>query len=198
MRRIALLGLVILLPGCGYHTWYDPPFTGGTSPNAPDVKSQNIQRVLGRPPAEAPISQESGDIWPGPLPVAPTLGDLEAQAATGQAAADGLLPSGGPATLPPTPAHGSGTPPMSASPAVPAPAPSARPRYAAPAAPPPPRESGKVLHTPGGPAVTTGGTPGYSTAIQPGGGQSIIVPNGNGTSTVIHPDGRIETIPTPK
>jgi hypothetical protein len=26
----------------------------------------------------------------------------------------------------------------------------------------------------------------------------IIVPNGNGTSTVIHPDGRIETIPTPK
>lgn len=26
----------------------------------------------------------------------------------------------------------------------------------------------------------------------------IVVPNGNGTSTVIHPDGRIETIPTPK
>jgi hypothetical protein len=26
----------------------------------------------------------------------------------------------------------------------------------------------------------------------------IIVPNGNGTSTVIYPDGRIETIPTPK
>ena len=26
----------------------------------------------------------------------------------------------------------------------------------------------------------------------------IVVPNGNGTSTVIYPDGRIETIPTPK
>ena len=26
----------------------------------------------------------------------------------------------------------------------------------------------------------------------------VVVPNGNGTSTVIHPDGRIETIPTPK
>jgi len=25
-----------------------------------------------------------------------------------------------------------------------------------------------------------------------------MVPNGNGTSTVIHPDGRIETVPTPK
>jgi hypothetical protein len=26
----------------------------------------------------------------------------------------------------------------------------------------------------------------------------VVVPNGNGTSTAIHPDGRIETIPTPK
>jgi hypothetical protein len=26
----------------------------------------------------------------------------------------------------------------------------------------------------------------------------VVVPNGNGTSTVIYPDGRIETIPTPK
>ena len=32
----------------------------------------------------------------------------------------------------------------------------------------------------------------------PASDKRIIVPNGNGTSTVIHPDGRIETIPTPK
>jgi hypothetical protein len=44
----------------------------------------------------------------------------------------------------------------------------------------------------------TGSGPGYQTTINPGGGQSIVVPNGNGTSTVIHSDGRIETIPTPK
>ena len=35
-------------------------------------------------------------------------------------------------------------------------------------------------------------------ADAPAGDKRIIVPNGNGTSTVIHPDGRIETIPTPK
>jgi ABC-type hemin transport system ATPase subunit len=32
----------------------------------------------------------------------------------------------------------------------------------------------------------------------PGGGSAIVVPNGNGTSTVIKSDGSIETIPTPK
>jgi hypothetical protein len=29
-------------------------------------------------------------------------------------------------------------------------------------------------------------------------GQSITVPNGNGTTTIIHADGTIETVPTPK
>jgi len=46
-----------------------------------------------------------------------------------------------------------------------------------------------------------GATPDTSTSPATGQQQSdrrIIVPNGNGTSTVIYPDGRIETIPTPK
>jgi len=46
--------------------------------------------------------------------------------------------------------------------------------------------------------VTTGGTQGYQTMTTPGGGSAIVVPNGNGTSTVIKSDGSIETIPTPK
>jgi hypothetical protein len=32
----------------------------------------------------------------------------------------------------------------------------------------------------------------------PSSGQTITVPNGNGTSTIIHPDGTTETVPTPK
>jgi hypothetical protein len=36
------------------------------------------------------------------------------------------------------------------------------------------------------------------TATPPGGGTAIVVPNGNGTSTVINPDGTIQTIPTPR
>jgi hypothetical protein len=42
------------------------------------------------------------------------------------------------------------------------------------------------------------GTPAPGTPAQPQTDRRIIVPNGNGTSTVIYPDGRIETIPTPK
>jgi hypothetical protein len=42
------------------------------------------------------------------------------------------------------------------------------------------------------------GTSGTPPAAPDQADRRIIVPNGNGTSTVIYPDGRIETIPTPK
>jgi hypothetical protein len=204
MRRIALLGLTALLSGCGYQTWYNPPFTGGTSPNSPTANSENTQRVLGHTANVAPISTEPGDIWPGPLPPSPTLGDLESQ--NGGAAAEQPVPGSPlsrgiyPPSMQQNPSRGSSTPPPGNQAVMP-PVQTAPPlsSYAAPAVPPPaPSAGGKVVQTPSGPAVTTGGGPGYSTAIQPGGGQSIVVPNGNGTSTVIHADGRIETIPTPK
>ncbi|HVY18438.1 MAG TPA: hypothetical protein VHB27_24675 [Rhodopila sp.] len=204
MRRVALLGLILCLSGCGYKTWSDPPFTTGTNPNLPDTDSENVQRVLGHQVNATPIAPEAGNIWPGPLPPSPTLGDLERESGGAQP----QLPTLGsplsrgefPPSLPQTPSQGSSTPPPGGS-AVPPAATTAPPlsSYAAPAAKPPAAvPGGKVLQTPGGPSVTTGGGPGYNTAIQPGGGQSIVVPNGNGTSTVIHADGRIETIPTPK
>jgi hypothetical protein len=49
--------------------------------------------------------------------------------------------------------------------------------------------------TPG--AAPSSSTPGVG-GVQTPTDRRIIVPNGNGTSTVIYPDGRIETIPTPK
>jgi hypothetical protein len=42
------------------------------------------------------------------------------------------------------------------------------------------------------------GVPSSAGTASGGAGQSIMVPNGNGTTTIIHPDGTIETIPTPK
>jgi hypothetical protein len=51
------------------------------------------------------------------------------------------------------------------------------------------------------PSTAPGAQPDTSSAPAPGQTQAdrrIIVPKGNGTSTVIYPDGRIETIPTPK
>jgi hypothetical protein len=77
-----------------------------------------------------------------------------------------------------------------------------------PAAPPPPLFPGEptlpqgpksgTITTPQGPTTTYQGGNGITTYQAPGGGQGIVVPNGNGTSTLIGPNGEIQTIPTPK
>ena len=205
MQRIASLTLALILSGCGYKTWWNPPFTGGYNPNLPTSDSENMQRVQGREPNVPILTTEPGDIWPGPLAPPPTLKDLEL---TG-----GLTPQpeapvpgsplsrgiGAPSPSP-NPSNGSSTPPANNQPglAPPEPAPPLSSYAAPPAAAPGHGSTGQVIQTPGGPAVTTGGGPAYQTTVTPGGGQSIVVPNGNGTSTVIHSDGRIETILTPK
>jgi hypothetical protein len=205
MRRIALLGLALALSGCGYKTWWNSPFTGGFSPNQPVGDSENLLRVRGQEPTVDMLTTEPGDIWPGPLPPAPTMKDLvnaEGQATHPESPAPGSpLQRGSRAPYPsPNPSSGSSTPPGSTGPGLmtPQPAPPLSSYAAPPAAPPGRSPSGQVIQTPGGPAVTTGGGPGYQTTTTPGGGQAIVVPNGNGTSTVIHSDGRIETVPTPK
>jgi hypothetical protein len=206
MRRIALLSLALTLSGCGYKTWWNPPLSGGYNPNIPVGESENMKRVRGEEPVVARLTTEPGDIWPGPLPPAPTLKDLVGDGGlTSQPAMPvpgSPLQRGSVAPVPsPNPGMGSSTPPENVQPglATPRPAPPLS-SYAAPPATPPGRgPSGQIIQTPGGPAVTTGGSSGYQTTTTPGGGgQSIVVPNGNGTSTLIRPDGRIETIPTPK
>jgi hypothetical protein len=134
----------------------------------------------------------------------PTLQDLEAKGVTSQpqepAPGSPLRNSSAAPQPPEVPSIGSSTPPGSNQPGLQQPrvAPPLSSYAAPPVASPPPDTSGRVIQTPSGPQVTTGGGQGYRTTIQPGGGQSIVVPNGNGTSTIIHSDGRIETVPTPK
>ncbi|HTC11466.1 MAG TPA: hypothetical protein VK726_22110 [Acetobacteraceae bacterium] len=193
MRPIALLTLLLTLTGCGggYNTWHDLPFSTGSNPNLPPGNSENIRRVMGETANVEPLATEPGDVWPGPIQPPPTLEDLETQ--------------GGSTTGQPMPPVGSSTPPMPSSvpnmPTLPSQAPSATlpgqssvtgiPSGQAP-------QPGQVVPTNQGLGVTTGGTTKYQTIVTPGGGQSIVVPNGNGTSTVIHPDGTVETVPTPK
>ena len=137
MRPIILLGLTLTLTlplaGCG-DTWWNPPLTGGFSPHAPKVDSDNMRRVMGLDAPTTALQTEPGNVWPGPLPPSPTLSDI---------------------------ANTSNQEPL----------------------PPPfaPHESA---------------APSRTTASQPA--APTVVPNGNGTSTVIHSDGRIETIPTAK
>jgi hypothetical protein len=205
MLRIASLTLALLLSGCGYKTWWNSPFTAGYNPNTPVSDSENIQRVQGQEPSVANLTTEPGDIWPGPLAPPPTLRDFETTGGLtpqpGSPVPGSSLSRGQGAPYPsPNPNSGSSTPPGNAASGManrqPAPRLSS---YASPPAAPPSRgQAGQVIQTPGGPAVTTGGGPGYQTTVSPGGGQSIVVPNGNGTSTVIHADGRVETIPTAK
>ena len=77
MRRITSLTLALILSGCGYNTWWNPSFTGGYNPNLPVSDSENLRRALGQEASVSPLTTEPGDIWPGPLPPAPTLKDLE-------------------------------------------------------------------------------------------------------------------------
>jgi hypothetical protein len=158
MRRIALVSLT-MLSGCGYHTWWNPPFTTGYSPNTPITDSVNISRVKGQDVAVTPLTTQPGDIWPGPLPPPKTLQDLERQSPMGsQAPAKGSpLDRAGNPLLAPVPGGTAGEPSRG-------------------------ENSTSAPPAPG----------------QPPADRRIIVPNGNGTSTVIYPDGRIETIPTPK
>jgi hypothetical protein len=207
MRRLAMLGLTLTLSGCGFNTWSNLPFSSGSNPNAPPADSYTVRRVMGEPVEAKPLEPQAGDIWPGPLPPSPTLQELENQTNKLGAVPPGSTTPGSPnyrdvnpllAPGPsPSPAHGSSVPPpqnqsgVTALPQLP-PVPNG-PR--SPAAPPPQREpGGRVIQTP----VTGGGTQGYQTTTTPGGGSAIVVPNGNGTSTIIYSDGRIETVPTPK
>ncbi|MGD0432423.1 MAG: hypothetical protein ABSA58_15175 [Acetobacteraceae bacterium] len=151
MRRIVLVSMTMTLSGCGYSTWWNPPFSSGSNPHLPLTTSVNMERVLGSGVAVTPLTTEPGDIWPGPLAPPKTLQDLEQES---------------PASMQPVaPSRGS---PLS-------------------------RGINPLL------APVPNGTPGSTPETpNPPTDRRIIVPNGNGTSTVIYPDGRIETIPTPK
>jgi hypothetical protein len=209
MRHFATLGLALMLAGCGYDTWWNLPLTPGHQPYAPTGDAENLLRTKGGSVDLAPLTPQPGDVWPGPIPPEPTMQELEQQGmeaqpqqpVPGSPLSRGVVPEGGTQPSPPPQvSHGSSTPPGSNQPGL-APLPYVPPGSppSARAVPPPARPSyGQTVQTPSGTGVTTGGTSGYQTMTMPGGGSAIVVPNGNGTSTVIKSDGTIETIPTPK
>ncbi len=139
MRRIAFACLCLTLSGCGYNTWWNPPFSSGNNPNMPAGESENMRRVVGEQVNAKPLTPEPGDIWPGPLPPEPTLQELEQQGEQGGTEQpvpgspdfrSGTTPpsSTPPYQPPPPPARGSSTPPVSNQPPLrPLPAPTPPP-----------------------------------------------------------------------
>lgn len=176
MRRTALLGLTLMLGGCQF---VGNPFDGGgtflydthtfhSNPNLPAGQDETVRRVEGQDVAVQPLTPEPGDIWPGPMKPIPSTQDLLQQDM--QPLPPPVIPSKPPATL------------FKEAPPPPEPAPGATPS----------------VPTSKGAAATYKNPNGVQSFTMPGGGQGIIVPNGNGTSTLIGPDGSIQTIPTPK
>ena len=204
MRRTALLASLLMLPGCtGFGEFLDHAFSfPGQNPNIPMADSENVRRALGRASDVEPLQPEPGNVWPGPPQQEPTLTDLQRQEPAENAR--GFPPTTVPGAEPGLPAgrqprpRGSSTPPGNIQPGLDAP-----PRVSVlPRAPrsavPGPGLPGQVVQTPRGPGVDAGGTSGYRQLTTPQGPGAIMVPNGNGTSTIINPNGSVQTVPTPR
>ena len=186
MRRSVML-VAVLLGGCsgsGFWRYQEDAFSlPWQNPNAPAGSSENFHRAkVGSTATGTPLLTEAGDIWPGPpLPV-PTLKDLQKQQMA-EINNGGGTPGVGLAPLPTLPS----LPGYEIAPQDPG--------HAAPAQ----TFTGGLVPLAGGRAAPLTGGENYK---EIGGNNglpgAIVVPNGNGTSTVIHSDGRIETVPTPK
>lgn len=195
MHRFASLGLLLAMTGCAQYV--SSPFDGFggfigdthniyRNPNRPPGDSDNMRRVLGQPAVSDPLLPEPGNVWPGPPPPEKTLQDIE------RSNGDDMLRPGEELNL--GRPRGSGNPPPGTFQPTPSNTPTADvplspPQQAAPTSP--------VLQTPQGPAVLNRNGS-VSTYTDPKGGTGILVPNGNGTSTLIAPDGSVQTVPTPR
>ncbi len=192
MRRTALLLLCLTASGCdrfasspfdGFGGFIADTHTINRGPNAPLIDSENVRRMRGLPLDAEPLVPQEGNVWPGPVKAQPTLTDILKE--TPQ------LPPGTEMKLPA--ARGSAIMPGQMAPMTPV-TPDFSPTATPPAQPAPPV---RTLQTPQGPATVSGST-GVQTYTGPNGTTGLVVPNGNGTSTLIAPDGTVQTVPTPK
>jgi hypothetical protein len=205
------LGLLLMLGGCaGFGDFLYDTHTFANK-NRPVGDSENIRRVTQRQSDVDPLLPEPGNIWPTEQVADPTLlSVMQAHPETEQSMQgiqqqeqqrlkyNSSQPPQGPA--PTRENRGSSTPPPEGVPGL---TPLPNTEYRAPPVSSAPSGGGigpSTVQTPQGTGVITGGGSGFQTTTspRPGGGNAIIVPNGNGTSTVINPDGSIQTIPTPK
>jgi hypothetical protein len=213
MRRIALSGL-LLLSGCtGFGNFIGDTHSFSSNPHPPVGDSANMQRATGGAGMQQALIPETGQVWPTAIPAMPTLADIQKQMnLNGNAEPQlGPVPGGssqipGLGTLPGlqnTPGleqvPGRGTAP-GASLTLP-PLTGMTPPVKAPYTEPPDLVMPKVgtsVPTSQGPVTITGGTANYQTLAPINGqGGAILIPNGNGTSTLVMPNGTISTVNSP-
>lgn len=212
MRRLSFVALTLLLGGCsglghymGDTAW---PFGNPNSPAndaheaTPMSQSLTMQRALGHDVPVATITPQAGDVWPGPVKPIPTLSEVQQNMNTplGQMYEQNQTPPAAPGVPLTVPTY---TVPSGAvarpagpdqsdidfkAPAQPAPVPSATPGQA---------DIGRVLIGPAGPiGIITGGTQSaQQVAPIDGKGGGILMPNGDGTATLVEANGHIITMP---
>lgn len=182
MRRWGLLGVGLLLSGCSGlgHFFGDTETLPGQNPNAITGSSENLLRSRGQDPAAAPIAAEPGNVWPGPPQPLPTLSDVAKSGGEldgglgGAAGGANTLKSGGSLSVGEQQSIHNGAPLD---------------------------DSGFSGGGGGGLAASVPDpTRGFQKQHPPSGSSGdIIIPNGDGTSTVISPDGSVKTVKgTPK
>ena len=141
------------------------------NPNRPVSDAPNVNRVLGKGYEQDPLLPEGGNVWPGPLPPAKTMSDLQKEGPLGEDATP--EPAAAPSAVPAKPA-------------------------ASKTSQATPRASGRVLQTPAGPGVVSVGADGKETILLPNGQKGTVAPAGSGTATVKLPDGRSYTVADPR
>jgi hypothetical protein len=205
MRPIILLGSVVLLAGCqsagnyvgnpfdGFGGFVGDTVTTNLNPNRPMGDSENLRLAMGQDVQAPPLLPESGNVWPGPPPPEPTLEDIvREQNMTPQPPSEQPAPSQ-PVVPHPQP-RGSSTPPGSVEPSVPPRLPSPVPESRVPLPPSASPPMG-VVQTPRGQAVITNDANGVRQFTLPDGATGRAIENGNGTMTLIHPDGSVYSVP---
>jgi len=178
MRRSALLGTLLLLSGCSGlgHFYADTERLPGANPNGSTGVSENLQRASGRNTVETPILPEGGNIWPGPPQPLPTLSDVARNGGAGGAGLGGnplgaTMPQGGSMSIGQQQQIHDGVP----------------------------LDQGFAGGN--GPGALESSIPDPSGSFRgknpaPQSNGDIVIPNGDGTSTVITPDGAVHTVKT--
>ena len=215
-----MLALLVALGGCQASeaayttaadagTWAGGLFGTAWGGRRPDMlgDSLTVARVRGaETPQAVPLLPEPGNVWPEEEAPRATLANPDA-ALRG-------IPTYNPAEMrsldslsPPAPGPISrGLPSRPRGSSLPPPSPldlpdlpqAAAPTSRLPPLPEPPRRAdGRVVLTPQGPVVTSGGTDRVQSFTVPGGGTGIITRDGP-TSIITGPDGRVQAVPTPR
>lgn len=177
MRRSAMLGTLLLLSSCsGLGKFFnDTERLPGQNPNAATGVSENVLRSRGQTPTEMPIEPQAGNVWPGPPQPLPSLSDVSRNGGQTNGALLGgaSMRNGGSMAAGEQQSIHSGAPLDQDGFGGGGGSTSGNGSLAASV--PDPAEK---FHTKSG--ADTGG--------------KIVIPNGDGTNTVINPDGSVQTV----